>query len=335
MHPMPIRLTAFAVLAAALPARAADPTTLRYGQTAPAERPAAAYLPAPGSEEPAAAGLRNLVEHYVQDRDALARYHGTPASELTLRRMREFNDAWLGLLDGLAYDALGTAGRIDWHLLRLHLRHERVLGERTAARQAETPQLVPFAGTIARLHESRRAFEPVDHARVAGELAGITARLKDLRRKLETADAPRPTPGTALRAAQRTSELAITLRGWFDHYNGYDPRFSWWMKEPQKAAVAALEGHAKFLRENLVGQKEGEDEPIVGDPIGAEGLRADLDHEMIPYTPEELIAAAGKSSPGASRSGARSPATWDWVTTGRRPSSESSATMWSRESSRR
>ena len=36
--------------------------------------------------------------------------------------------------------------------------------------QAETAQLVPFAGTIARLNESRRAFEPVDHARVAGEL---------------------------------------------------------------------------------------------------------------------------------------------------------------------
>ncbi|MBX6332051.1 MAG: DUF885 family protein, partial [Gemmatimonadaceae bacterium] len=28
---------------------------------------------------------------------------------------------------------------------------------------------------------------------------------------------------------------------------------------------------------------------IIGDPIGAKGLQADLDYEMIPYTPEELI----------------------------------------------
>jgi uncharacterized protein (DUF885 family) len=31
---------------------------------------------------------------------------------------------------------------------------------------------------------------------------------------------------------------------------------------------------------------------MIGDPIGAEGLRADLAHEMIPYTIEELIAIA-------------------------------------------
>jgi len=32
--------------------------------------------------------------------------------------------------------------------------------------------------------------------------------------------------------------------------------------------------------------------PIIGDPIGADGLKADLEHEMIPYTPAELIAIA-------------------------------------------
>src|SRR5262249_37760581 len=33
-------------------------------------------------------------------------------------------------------------------------------------------------------------------------------------------------------------------------------------------------------------------EPIIGDPIGRDGLMADLVKEMIPYTPEELIALA-------------------------------------------
>ncbi len=32
--------------------------------------------------------------------------------------------------------------------------------------------------------------------------------------------------------------------------------------------------------------------PIIGDPIGRDGLMADLEKEMIPYTPEELIAIA-------------------------------------------
>ena len=40
------------------------------------------------------------------------------------------------------------------------------------------------------------------------------------------------------------------------------------------------------------GRSATSEEPIIGDPIGAEGLKADLVYEMIPYTPEELIAIA-------------------------------------------
>ena len=51
------------------------------------------------------------------------------------------------------------------------------------------------------------------------------------------------------------------------------------------------------MRQRVVGMRPGESQernqgPIVGDPIGTEGLREDLRHEMIPYTPEELIAIA-------------------------------------------
>jgi uncharacterized protein (DUF885 family) len=56
--------------------------------------------------------------------------------------------------------------------------------------------------------------------------------------------------------------------------------------------MEALDQWRKVLREQLVGVREGQDEPIVGDPIGRDGLLADLANEMIPYTPEELIAIA-------------------------------------------
>jgi uncharacterized protein (DUF885 family) len=42
----------------------------------------------------------------------------------------------------------------------------------------------------------------------------------------------------------------------------------------------------------VVGVRPGEADPIIGDPIGVDGLRADLAHEMIPYTVDELIAIA-------------------------------------------
>jgi len=50
----------------------------------------------------------------------------------------------------------------------------------------------------------------------------------------------------------------------------------------------------KFLREKVVGIEPGKDEPIVGDPIGREGLETELAHEMIAYSPEELLAIANR-----------------------------------------
>jgi PAS domain-containing protein len=96
----------------------------------------------------------------------------------------------------------------------------------------------------------------------------------------------------AHRAAQLSSSLKRSLDDWFTYYDGYHPSFSWWVRDPHAQVVEALDGYIKFLRSEIVGQKEGEDGVIVGDPIGREGLMEDLALEMIPYTPEELIAIA-------------------------------------------
>jgi uncharacterized protein (DUF885 family) len=43
-----------------------------------------------------------------------------------------------------------------------------------------------------------------------------------------------------------------------------------------------------------LGARPGQSDDIIGNPIGREGLMNELAYEMIPYTPEELIAIAGK-----------------------------------------
>ena len=98
----------------------------------------------------------------------------------------------------------------------------------------------------------------------------------------------------ALRASEDAAVLRQTLQQWFRYYNGYDPMFTWWADHPFKRADKALEGYVAFLRERIVGAVPGQEEPIVGDPIGRDALLADLEREMIPYTPEELIAIGEK-----------------------------------------
>ena len=96
----------------------------------------------------------------------------------------------------------------------------------------------------------------------------------------------------ALRAADDLEVLRRTVEAWNRYYAGYDPAFSWWVADPYKKADDAMKAYIKVLREKIVGYKEGEDPPIIGDPIGAEGLKADLAVEMIAYSPQELVAIA-------------------------------------------
>ncbi|HEY8460827.1 MAG TPA: hypothetical protein VIM99_10630, partial [Blastocatellia bacterium] len=138
----------------------------------------------------------------------------------------------------------------------------------------------------------------------------------------------------ANRAAVTVSGLRNTLRAWFGYYNGYDPLFTWWVGEPYKAVDQSLGVYAAFLSERGAGVRRAEAAPavaeaqppvqgaggrggggfgrgrgnfsgvvvarpgdssdIIGDPIGREGLMVELAAEMIPYTPEELIAIGWK-----------------------------------------
>jgi uncharacterized protein (DUF885 family) len=96
----------------------------------------------------------------------------------------------------------------------------------------------------------------------------------------------------ALRAIELVDDLRTTMTNWQRFYDGYDPVFSWWTDDPYRRANEALRRYGRGLRETHLGQREGDEEPIVGDPLGAEALRTDLVFEMIAYTPEELIAFA-------------------------------------------
>jgi len=276
-------------------------------------RPTADYVPPEiaAMTQPAASELRELVERFVADRDELLRFYNVPNSALQLRRAAEFHRAWQARLDALAFETLGVEGRIDATLLRARLAYELHLVERAQKREAEMAPLLPFAGAIAQLQESRRLLEPVDPKTVAATLDQLRVSLEQARVGLERGLAPAepgaakpaaatepaplaPTRIVAYRAAKRVAELHETLDDWFRHFDGYDPLFGWWTRAPYKQFSEALDGYAKFLREKIVGIDPGKDEPIIGDPIGRDGLMAELANEEIAYTPEELIEIANR-----------------------------------------
>ncbi len=284
------RVVCFLLLGSAV-SGAAD---LRHGQPTQARRAATLYVPELGPlAKPASSELRELVERFKADKASLLQFYSVPGSTLQLRRLKEFYSAWQTKLAALPYEALGAEGRLDWHLLRLQLRYDLGLVARGEQRNVEMAPFMGFADDVAQLQETRREFDQVNSEQSAATLAKIRADIETARKSLE-GDAPKPGKIIAYRAASRLGELGKTLKNWFEFYDTFDPQFGWWNREPYKKAAAALDDYAKFLREKIVGAKTGEDEPIIGDPIGAEGLKLDLEHDMMPYNPDELIAVAEK-----------------------------------------
>lgn len=268
---------------AALPA-GADRATAGAESVVPALEPLVAR---PTSE------LRDVVDRYREDRSGLHRRYTVEYSPTRREQLRSFYAGWQSRLRELDYEKLGVEGRIDYQLLQNRLRYELHQLDQEAEKFAEMAPLLPFAEQIMRLEDVRRRMEPVDAAAAAAALVELTREIENTRKALDAKGAAAaPTGVVAFRAAGTLADLRGTLGRWYRFYAGYDPLFTWWAADPYKKADAALEAYTKFVRQRLVGIREGEEEPIIADPIGAAGMRADLQHEMIPYTPEELVAIA-------------------------------------------
>jgi uncharacterized protein (DUF885 family) len=244
--------------------------------------------------------LRTAIERYDEDRGALMRRYDVPGSPVRRERLAAFYQSWQSALDATNFSDLNHEAQIDYILLRHRLAFELAMLEQEQREQAEMAPLLPFACRIQELQEARRERKDVDSQPAAQTLAEVSREVDKLTQDLR-AEARRGggivkpqgiTPVIAHRAAGEIESLRGTLRDWYGFFGGYDPVFTWWAKDPYDKLDKALQAYAGAIREHIVGVRQGQPEPIIGDPIGAEGLRAHLAHEMMPYTPEELVAIA-------------------------------------------
>lgn len=260
--------------------------------------------------------LIDVVNRFAADQGSLTRRYDAEDSPARRQRMRDFYDGWRTRLRELDFDKLSQEGRVDYVLLDNHLQHQLALLDRRNRLRSETTPLVAFADRLLGLQDARRNLESVNQAALARTLAEIAEQVDSLRAQFEPA-ATRPSPAApstdtaprargpaprvsrtvANRAAENIDEIRRVMTAWYRFYDGYDPLFSWWVRDPYRKLDSALVRYARTLRERVVGMRPGQSQqanqgPIIGDPIGADGLKEDLRHEMIPYAPEALIGIA-------------------------------------------
>lgn len=250
-----------------------------------------------------------MLERYETDRRAIQRLNGSESSPLSIARITAFYDDWKQRLAQVEFDSLNQDGKIDYILFRNLLDYQRRQIDIDNTYREQMASLVPFADLITALDDARRSMEPVDSPTAASALDDLTRRIAEVRKRVESGLHASPQDSAvagdesgpivvkktvANRAAAEVDGLRRTLRDWNGFYTGYDPIFTWWMAEPFKAAEKALNDYADFLRRQVVGVDPNDEKAIIGDPIGRAALLSDLQMEMIPYTPEELIEIANK-----------------------------------------
>ncbi|MDB4905977.1 MAG: hypothetical protein JWO05_761 [Gemmatimonadetes bacterium] len=272
--------------------------------------------------------LAPVVERYTADQNSIDRRYDVNDSPLQRKRERDFVTGWQARLREVDFDRLNLEGKADYVLLQGHLKYQVALLDRREEQRSEMASVVPFADNLLALQDQRRSMTPVNPTASARTLAQVMQQVDSLRALFEPSPVARPNPGNtgtpdtatmkpgvtppkasapkisktvANRAALNIDAVKNQLQRWYRYYDGYDPMFSWWVKSPYARLDSSLTRYARTLRERVAGftaaqlnaaRPSPNDAPIIGDPIGADGLKADLEHEMIPYTPEELIAIA-------------------------------------------
>jgi hypothetical protein len=254
---------------------------------------AAGALLAQSATPIATSELRDTVDRYTTDQAALLRRYDVPYSPARHDRLRIFYEEWRSRLAAVDFDALGTEGRVDYVLLDHELAYQLALLARDGQAFAEMHAWLPFAVAIMDLAEARRRMEPPDGAEVAKILTAVAHQVDSVRKAVAATGRKEGRDRiVGRRAANLLGDLQRALRSWNRFYANYDPLFTWWTAEPFRQADSSLSAYLEYLRTSVVGVRPGEADPIIGDPIGVEGLRADLAHEMIAYTVDELIAIA-------------------------------------------
>jgi hypothetical protein len=249
-----------------------------------------------------AAGARQMpqvIEQYTADRTSLNRIYPLIIAPARMERFEKFDNDELALLATMNFDKLTEEDQVDYALLKNRLTSDLHYHEVQKKQLEEMQPLLPFAKTIEDLLDRKREMQRPDAEKDAAALTEMVKQIEAMRKQLDPkphgsdlGDKPKVNPVVANRAAAATAQLSAALKDWFGQYDGYDPIFTWWVDQPYKDADKALTSYSAFLKEKVIGIAPDDKTTIIGDPVGREALMNELAEEMIPYTPEELIAIA-------------------------------------------
>ena len=176
-------------------------------------------------------------------------------------------------MQGVAFDGLDHAGKVDLVLFRDHLARALARLDEAAAEAERLQAIVPYGEAIVALDAARGAMEPVETMEAGAALDRIAT-------AIASSIADGPEAGEDILVVAWIGELREAVERWAAFYAGYDPAIAWWTREPLARILTGLQ---------KAGQLGPGAKTVPGRPVGRAALLKDLAYERIPYSPERLI----------------------------------------------
>ena len=235
-----------------------------------------------------------LIHEYQEDHGNLQRYYRFPFSGLDQERLTQFHQNYQARIGEIPFESLSQDGRIDFLLMRNHLDYQLKLIDYRNRRLKMVTRWIGFAEEMTQLFLDRRSSTSKEASLIATDLTKLLASIKETAAPLTKSGDDQLSAVHAQRVITIVSHLKRELDAWYRFYHGYDPTFNWWNQKPYQAVATALDNYLDKLKNIL-----GDDDALVGDPIGRRALTNALWNEFIAYSPEELLDIAEKSTLGA------------------------------------
>lgn len=191
------------------------------------------------------------------------------------------------------FDTYGQEERVDYLLFQNYLRRNVRRLELEQKRDRDTEPLLAFAPALVSLCEARTAcrFEDLEPKHIATAIHDATASVLDITSQVVSGKV-HVSKEAAYRAIQNIDHLTAQVSELYAFFNGYDPTFDWWVKAPYASLKEAIQPLLPTIGTKLAGIRPDDKDEIIGQPIGRDGLLVELEAELIPYTPEELLSIA-------------------------------------------
>ena len=181
----------------------------------------------------------------------------TSLSPNRIARLKRFDIDWQAALAGVNAAALSPAAQTDLTAMKATVEANMKQLDVDAAAVAAVMPVVPFAPDVIAVIEHRMRMGDMDAQASAAAVDRITKSVVRVRQSLQAGlaagpvakDAIRVTPAMARNGADAVDTIRASFTEWFNHYNTFDPLFSWWMPMPMAHLEKALTEYAVFLRE--------------------------------------------------------------------------------------